>query len=100
MLYASECWVVRTEEHSKLLRNERAMIRWICGVNTQEHTDIAVFYSKLGITHLDVILGRNRLRWYGHTYCSHSWIKKCQTLAVVGTRGRGRLRKTWIDNII
>ena len=69
------------------------MIPWICGVNTQEHTGTAVLYSKLGIAHLDINLRRNMLHWFGHTYRSHSWIKKCQTLEVVGTRGRGRLER-------
>lgn len=99
LLYASECWAIRNEERTRLLRNERAMARWICGVNTQDQVDITTLYSRLGIVHLDIILRRNRLRWYGHTCRSVAWIHKCQTLEVQGCRGRGRPRKTWMEVI-
>ena len=82
-----------------LLRNERAMLRWICGVNFQEHIGIDNLYCKLGIVHLDAILSRSRLRWFGHIPHGLSGIQECQTITAEGARGRGRSRKSWMDQV-
>ena len=32
LLYDSECWAMRKEDKARLERNDRPMLRWICGV--------------------------------------------------------------------
>ena len=99
LLYGSECWAMRSEDKSRLLRNDRAMIRWICGVKTAHRTSTASLYHKLCVQPPDVVLRSRRLRWFGHVERSDSWIKHCTTMAIEGRRSRGRPRKTWMDTV-
>ena len=99
MLYSSECWPIRNQECARLYQNERAMIRWVCGVPTNSVVDTTTLYVRLNITHLDTTLRCNRLCWFGHVRRSQSWTKKCQSLEVEGRVGMGRPRQTWMDNI-
>ena len=99
MLYASECWALRKDELARLIRNDRAMVRWICGIKPDQEVPTHTLYDRLNIQHLDATLRYNRLRWAGHVYRSQSWINRCQTLQVEGRRGTGRPRKIWRDII-
>ena len=99
LTYGSECWSLRKDERNRLLRNERAMVRWVCGVKPGVEVDTAALYNRLAIPHLDAALRYSRLRWYGHVTRSQSWIQRCQTLDVAGRASAGRPRKTWNDSV-
>uniref|UniRef100_A0A0L8FQZ0 Helicase C-terminal domain-containing protein n=1 Tax=Octopus bimaculoides TaxID=37653 RepID=A0A0L8FQZ0_OCTBM len=57
--------------------------------------------QKLNIRSISCGVQERRLRWYGHVVRmdEDSCVKKCHTLTVEGTRGRGRPRKTWAEVI-
>ena len=99
MLYASECWALRNDEHNRLIRNDRAMVRWICGIKPKDKISTPSLYQRLNIPHLDNTLRCNRLRWAGHVHRSQTWTGGCLSLVVEGRRGKGRPRKTWRDVI-
>jgi len=44
------------------------------------------------------LLQQNRLRWYGHVLRKddNDWVKKCMEHEVVGSRPRGRPKRTWL----
>ena len=95
MLHASECWAPRSEDKQRLLRNERAMLRWICGVRLKDRVSGSSLLERLKIDSLETVLRVNRLRWFGHVQRSDGWIKRCTELHIDGQRGRGRPKKTW-----
>ena len=68
MLHASETWTPTLSNLHLLQRNNRAMIRWVCGVATK-----------------DLVSPQER---------SDGWLKKVQKLNPTGGRGRGGPKKT------
>ncbi len=94
MLHASETWPMSTAALHRLRRNERAMIRWICGVKIDE-VNTALLYVKLDIQDLDTVIRERRLRWFGHVVRSSSEINGVRDRVVEGKRGQGRPKKTW-----
>ena len=97
MLYACECWPLKQTDLDRLLRNERAMLRWMCAVKPTDVINTQDLRLRLGIDDLDVALRRKRLRWFGHVQRSTSWIGRVCSLDVGGRRSRGRPRKTWCE---
>ena len=97
MLHASECWPIKSEDLSRLQRNERAMLRWMLNFRVQDHTSCSHMYNMLQIPTLESILTTHRLHWYGHTERSNRWINKIRHLEVDGYTGRGRPQKRWYD---
>ena len=77
MLHASETWPVTKPCLQHLQRNDRAMIRQICNVKSQDTATIRSLelLARLGIEDLDLILKERRLRWYGHVECSNRAVK-------------------------
>ncbi|XP_068686740.1 uncharacterized protein [Montipora foliosa] len=99
MLYASECWAPRNADLARLERNERAMLKWMCGINPDNNTSLRALCSKLGIVSLEAALHQSRLRWFGHVERANSSISSIRFHEVVGRRRRGRPRKTWAEVI-
>ena len=99
LLHASECWPLRREEIQRLLRNERAMLRWMLKVKIEDNVSLSTMCAKLNLAPLQSKLRLNRLRWYGHVVRSENWINSCFHLEVDGFKGKGRPRKTWIETI-
>ena len=97
LLHGSETWAPAAADLQRLRRNDRAMVRWICGVKPQDEVTTDVLYAKLGIREVTEALRTRRLRWYGHVSRSTSHINKVVGMEVPGARGRGRPRKTWLD---
>ena len=89
MLYGSECWAVTQSSLARLQRNDRAMIRWICNVKSDQIQQVRSEVL-LHIPSLEQLLRANRLRWFGHVERSDAWIKKCRDMQVENCR-RGRL---------
>ena len=66
MLYAYECWPLKQMDLDQLLRNERAMPRWMCAVKPIDVINTQDLHLRLGIDDLDIALRQKRLRWFGH----------------------------------
>ena len=81
----------------RLCRNDRHMIRWICGVKLYDHPDIDVLHTKLGILDLSVMVRERRSRWYGYVMQSSGMINRVRNLTIVGKKGPGRSKKTWLE---
>ena len=91
MLYGSETWPVKVEDENKIQRNDRKMIRWICGVKISDRLASAELIKKLGIEDIKVLLRRRRLRWAGHVERKDGsdWVKKCVDFNVDGCKTEG-----------
>ena len=81
----------------RLPRNDRALIRWICGVKPHEKVPMETLYTELGIQEVAVALRTKRLRWYGHVTCASTWTNSTTSIAITGPRGRERPRKSWSE---
>ena len=53
-------------------------------------------YAKLGIQ-VKVALRTRRLRWYGHIVCATSCTNLIMSIAIPGSRGRRKPRKSWSE---
>ena len=99
MLHAIETWALTKVSESRLLRNDRTMIRWICNTKPEDQTSTEQLLSKLKIPALNDLMRASRLRWYGHVVRSDSWMNKCQYIKIVSNKGPGRPKKTWEETI-
>ena len=99
LLHASVCWAFRSEDIQRLLRNERAMLRWMLRVKAEDDVSVHDMYSRLSLQPLESRLKINRLRWYGHIKRSEGWIKRCNEIVVTGCQGKGRPRKSWKESV-
>ena len=97
MLYGSETWGTKDTDLLQLQRNDRAMIRWICGTKVSDKTPSVSLLEKLGIEDIEAALKSRRLRWYGHVQRATSCIKAVTNLAILGKRRPGRPRTTWSE---
>ena len=89
LLYGSECWAMRKKDKARLERNDRAMLRWICGVKISDRVSVDSLYQRLEIAPLTTLLRSRRLRWFGYVSRSDSWINQCRNLDATGKRGKG-----------
>ena len=94
MLHAAETWAMKVDTLSRLRRNDRAMIRWICNVKVKDEVSSDSLLTKLGIQDLDVVLRTSRMRWFGHVECSTGWISEVPKLSVVAQKRSARPRKS------
>ena len=64
-----------------------------------DQQSVSSLRDKLCIRGIGCSVQERRLRWYGHVMRmdGDSGVKKCLSLDVPGTRGRGRPRKTWSE---
>ena len=96
MVYGSETWAMKVEDMERLQRTERMMVRWMCGVTLKDRNSSKELLSRLKIESVLDVVGRGRLRWFGHVERKHEddWVSACRNLVVEGNRGRGRGKKT------
>ena len=90
-------WPQQPRDLQRLRRNDRAMIRWICGVKPHDEVPMETLYTKLGIQEVVVALRTKHLRWYGHVARASSWTNSITSIAIPGPRGHGRPRKSWSE---
>ena len=97
MLHGSETWALTKVDLQRLQRNDRAMIRQVCGVKPKETSQVRSqdLLDKLGLLDLESVLREKRLRWYGHVMRSEGGLKTTYDLKVTGRRGRGRPKMSW-----
>ena len=97
LLYGIENWAPTVAVLQRLQRNDRSMIRWICGVKPKDKSPSSVFFKKLKIPDIRTLLQSRRLGWYGHVRRSSMCIKDVLELPLPGGRSRGRPAKTWLS---
>ena len=95
LLYATETWPMSKAALHRLMRNDRAMIRWMCRTSISNGPPMKVLLEKLGIRDLDDLILERRLRWYGHVERSSGEINRVRTMPIPGKRGPGRPAMTW-----
>ena len=95
LLHGSETWAPTAPDLQQLCRNDRSMIRWICGVKPHDEISIDLLCARLGIQEvtaaLSVLDGMNTI------VRSSSCIKSVTNMEVPCSKARGRPRKTWPD---
>ena len=95
MLHGTETWPMTSASLHRLCRNDRAMIRWICGVKPSDDPSMDELHAKLGICDLAILVRERRLRWFGHVMRSNGEINRVRSRPVPGRKGPGRPKKTW-----
>ena len=95
MLHGTETWPMTSDALYRLCRNDRAMIRWICGVKPSVDLSMDDLHAKLGICDLAVLVRERRLRWFGYVMRSNGEINRVRSRPVPGRKGPGRTKKTW-----
>ena len=95
MLHGSKTWEPKEPELWQLCRNDRIMIRCICGIKDRDETPSASLLQKLYIEDITSVLCCQWLRWYGRVQRATSWIKSNTNFQIPGTRKKGRPQKTW-----
>ena len=93
MRYSSECWALWKVDHSHLICNDKAKIRWVCGLKVHDNVSSAMSCEILGILDLEVELRPSRFA--GLLTCPGAvaglTIDMGEKLLVTkGTRGRPR----------
>jgi len=68
-------------------------------VKLKERVSNKELREKLGNVDITSLLLQNRLRWYGHVLQKddNDWVKKCMEYEVVGSKPRGRPKRTWLE---
>ena len=94
MLHGTETWPMTSAALHRLCRNDRAMIRWICGVKPSDDPSMDELHAKLGICDLAILVQERRLRWFGHVMRSNGEINRVRSRPVPGRKGPGRPKKT------
>ena len=97
LLYGSENWAPTVAVLQRLQRNDRSMIRWICGVKPKDRSPSSVFLTKLKIPGIRTLLQSRCFRWYGYVGRSSMCIKDVLELLLPGGRSRGRPAKIWLS---
>ena len=69
------------------------------GVKLKDRVSNKELRERLRIVDVTSLLQQNRLRWYGHVLRKddNDWLKKCMEYEVVGSRPRGRPKRTWLE---
>jgi len=49
MVYGSETWAAKVEDVRRLVRTERAMVRWVCGVTLKDRKSSRDLLDGLGV---------------------------------------------------
>ena len=95
MLDGFETWAAFSSSPNCLRRNDRAMIRWICGVKLSNDTSTKNLLKKLCITDIDSVLRNGSLRWLGQVELNSCWISQVRKLLKEERKGKGRPKQTW-----
>ena len=90
MLHGTETWPMTSATLHRLCRNDRAMIRWICGVKPSDDPSMDKLHAKLGICDLAILVRERRLRWFGHVMRSNGETNRVRSRPVPGRKGPGR----------
>ena len=98
MSYGSETWCLRENEMAILRKNERAMVRAMCGAKLMDKKRTEDLMEMLGLKETAVqMVKANGVRWYGHVLRRDDGhlLRKVLEFEVRGKRKPGRPKKTW-----
>ena len=95
LLHGSETWAPTAPDLKRLRRNDRSMVRWICGVKNDDEVSSDSFCAMLGVQEVTAALRTRRLRWYGHVARSSSSINSITSMTIPSARRRPK--KTWSE---
>ena len=62
LLHGSETWAPTDPDLQRLRRNDRSMIRWVCGVKSHDEISIDLLCARLGIQEMTGALRSKHLR--------------------------------------
>ena len=99
VLHAAEAWAVGADALGRLRRNDRAMIRWVCGVGAGGEVGSGSLLAGLGIQDLDVVHRTGGVRWFGRVGRSAGWVSEVRGLCVVAQKRSGGPGRSW-DEVI
>ena len=97
LLHGSQTWAPTAPDLQRLSRNNRSMVRWICGVRDDDEVSSDSLCAMLGVQEVTAALRTRRLRWYGHVERSSSCINSITSMTIPSARRRGRPKKTWSE---
>ena len=97
LLHGSETWAPTAPDLQRLRRNDRSMVRRICGVRDDDEVSSDSLCAMLGVEEVTAALCTRRLRWYGHVARSSKCINSITRMTIPSTRRRGRPKKTWSE---
>jgi hypothetical protein len=93
MLYGSETWAISMSTQSRLVRNKRAMLRWMYGSTPDEFLSTVDLLTK--VKPIKDMLRSNRLRWFGHVEHSTGWISQVRKIQIPARKTRDRPKLSW-----
>ena len=101
LLYGTKCWPVKNIFEHKMEVTEMRMLRWMCGHTLMDRIRNQEFRDKLGVAPISEKMHENRLRSFGHVQKKtfNALVRRVESIIVEGKRSRGRLRKTWDEQI-
>ena len=100
LMYASETWIINVADMKKLEAFEMWCLRKMLRVSYKEHkTNEDVLKAANHKRSLKADIIRRKTRYLGHILRKNGMQRQLMEAWVVGSRGRGRPRHTWIHNI-
>ena len=90
LLHGSETWTPTAPDLKRLSRNDRSMVRWICGVRDDDEVSADTLCAMLGVREVTAALRTRRLSWYGHVARSSSCLNSITSMTIPSARRRGR----------
>ena len=60
LLHGSECWALRKKNFQRLLRNEQAMLHWMCKVKAEDDLSLHDMHSRLSLQPSECSMGTSR----------------------------------------
>ena len=99
LLHASETWAIKVDDIHWLVRNDKAMVRWICCAKLCEKIPMSDLITQvlryLGISNIKNDIRYNHLRWFGHLQHmdEEKWPRKILNFEVNGSYSRVTKRK-------
>ena len=99
LLHGSETWAPTAPDLQRLCRNDRSMIRWICGVRDDDKVPSETLCAMLGVQEVKAALRTRRFGLFGHVAGSSSCTDSITSMTIPSTRRRGRPKKTWSECI-
>ncbi len=97
LLYGAETWATTKQLEVLLIRCYVRMLRYLMGIRWQDGLSNEEVVRRSGLESLEVLLRRNRLRWFGHVRRREEGhiLRQALHFEVEGRRPPGRPKKTW-----
>ena len=95
LLHGSETWAPTAPDLQRLHRNDRSMVRCICGVRDDDEVPAYTLCAMLGMQEVNAALRTRRMRLFGHVARTSSCTNSITSMTIPSTRKRGRPKQTW-----